>query len=528
MPAHSSAFTSEPRFQKDIQGSIYNVPNGTAAPATAKDVHAPQIDEPYATRHQVITPFFNMNNMHFTSDGETATFVRPAHFLVRPSFRSSVPGPIVPLIPLDLLPEFVEIVGIPRHLHPDMTVGMFNAGVLEKPGDFTYSMRFATPQSDFTRAQRGRHETQRTPSSDVTGGPDSSSTAGSDHSFSSVNVPRTEASRVSSADEDTAYPTRKAVHLRGNLTSQGPIDRASSRPRGDNGTTYRGKQIREPASSAERCKNGMNRNQHQKNDNQSQYGADDRGNGNSNVNGSSMTDNSASTKGRSFCRHFCHHGTCKWGLACRYQHAMPMTLEGLQELGLNDWPAWFRAEMRLAFARQAGAADHFGFGSGLGLSPVNVQSDGTAGNSNLAAAMATMVGQDQSHHRRLHSHYHPVGVGAARQVPVVNEKSGSMIGLAPMDKRVPSGSKPPSAGDRKKKEKEKRKEERMETGRAEKVKATKAVKTPTAQSGAAVGAGAVVSAAAKGTLEHRKGAGQGEEEKQEEEEEEKMMLVDIR
>ncbi|KUJ07932.1 uncharacterized protein LY89DRAFT_742231 [Mollisia scopiformis] len=42
------------------------------------------------------------------------------------------------------------------------------------------------------------------------------------------------------------------------------------------------------------------------------------------------------------CRHWCHHGICKWGQQCRYRHIMPMTLQGLQEVGLADWPAWYR------------------------------------------------------------------------------------------------------------------------------------------------------------------------------------------
>ena len=43
------------------------------------------------------------------------------------------------------------------------------------------------------------------------------------------------------------------------------------------------------------------------------------------------------------CRHWCTHGICKLGQRCRYQHIMPMTHSGLQETGLSDWPAWYRA-----------------------------------------------------------------------------------------------------------------------------------------------------------------------------------------
>ncbi|KAL3420809.1 Tubulin-specific chaperone E [Phlyctema vagabunda] len=42
------------------------------------------------------------------------------------------------------------------------------------------------------------------------------------------------------------------------------------------------------------------------------------------------------------CKHWCAHGICKWGQQCRYLHIMPMTLSGLREAGLNDWPVWYR------------------------------------------------------------------------------------------------------------------------------------------------------------------------------------------
>ncbi|KAG0649990.1 hypothetical protein D0Z07_3977 [Hyphodiscus hymeniophilus] len=43
------------------------------------------------------------------------------------------------------------------------------------------------------------------------------------------------------------------------------------------------------------------------------------------------------------CRHWCTYGHCKWGQQCRYRHTMPLTLSGLEGIGLADWPAWFRS-----------------------------------------------------------------------------------------------------------------------------------------------------------------------------------------
>ncbi|EPE25258.1 hypothetical protein GLAREA_11839 [Glarea lozoyensis ATCC 20868] len=50
------------------------------------------------------------------------------------------------------------------------------------------------------------------------------------------------------------------------------------------------------------------------------------------------------------CRHWCHHGICKWGKQCRYRHVMPMTLRGLQEVGLDNWPGWYRRANEDCFA----------------------------------------------------------------------------------------------------------------------------------------------------------------------------------
>ncbi|KAH7359206.1 hypothetical protein B0T11DRAFT_285957 [Plectosphaerella cucumerina] len=55
----------------------------------------------------------------------------------------------------------------------------------------------------------------------------------------------------------------------------------------------------------------------------------------------------ASSPQGNYCRHYCLHGNCRWGNTCRYRHEMPTTLEGLQAVGLRDWPQWFLAMMRM-------------------------------------------------------------------------------------------------------------------------------------------------------------------------------------
>lgn len=48
------------------------------------------------------------------------------------------------------------------------------------------------------------------------------------------------------------------------------------------------------------------------------------------------------------CRHWCHHGSCKYGPECRYEHEMPRTFEGLREIGLGDLPNWYKAALEMA------------------------------------------------------------------------------------------------------------------------------------------------------------------------------------
>ncbi|KAI1864295.1 hypothetical protein JX265_008666 [Neoarthrinium moseri] len=51
-----------------------------------------------------------------------------------------------------------------------------------------------------------------------------------------------------------------------------------------------------------------------------------------------------------FCRHWCHHGKCKWGPVCKYQHEMPASRAGLREVGLADFPVWYKAGVEFSLA----------------------------------------------------------------------------------------------------------------------------------------------------------------------------------
>ncbi|WZH40073.1 PAC2-like protein [Fusarium acuminatum] len=81
--------------------------------------------------------------------------LRPQFFLVRPGAEQitatgqirTQPATAVPLIPIDLLPEWVEVIGVPRSLSPEETKDMGNLGVVHSELD-TFELRFAAITED--------------------------------------------------------------------------------------------------------------------------------------------------------------------------------------------------------------------------------------------------------------------------------------------------------------------------------------------------------------------------------------------
>ncbi|KAF4470323.1 zinc finger DNA-binding [Fusarium albosuccineum] len=73
----------------------------------------------------------------------------PQFFLVRPGLEQITssgqvlvqPGTAVPLIPADLLPEWLQVVGVPRNLSPEQTQGMINLGAVHAETE-PYKLKF--------------------------------------------------------------------------------------------------------------------------------------------------------------------------------------------------------------------------------------------------------------------------------------------------------------------------------------------------------------------------------------------------
>ncbi|KAI1109156.1 hypothetical protein F5Y14DRAFT_41707 [Nemania sp. NC0429] len=48
-----------------------------------------------------------------------------------------------------------------------------------------------------------------------------------------------------------------------------------------------------------------------------------------------------------YCRNWCRRGTCRFGEACFFRHEMPLTVRGLREAGLKDYPSWWATHLEL-------------------------------------------------------------------------------------------------------------------------------------------------------------------------------------
>lgn len=190
--------------------------------------------------------------------------LRPTYFLMRPG-----PGHtrfIVPLIPLDLLPEHINITGLPRYLSPAQTSRMSSVGTYAKADNTPcYKLDIGQP----TDPDEGlRKETSQ------------------------------------SANASPALvPTEETPRIVPN-----PVVPPGGKPS-------------PPLLAFEAVTAATSAHHHHRH-----------------------AQSAKPKAGRGYyCRHYCHHGTCKWGSRCRYQHIMPSTSAGLAEVGLKGFPAWYRA-----------------------------------------------------------------------------------------------------------------------------------------------------------------------------------------
>ncbi|KAG9232922.1 hypothetical protein BJ875DRAFT_62862 [Amylocarpus encephaloides] len=184
-------------------------------------------------------------------ENNTARKPRPSYFLVRNT------GEVVPLIAVDELPPSVSLVGVPRALNLEDTIGMLNLG-LQRSSEAFYHVVKEESKTREKGASKSLVEATATTTAKTQPVPNRSSTSMN----STYPDPPPNSPAVSPKSTSLATP------------STGPRTDLNTKPQ--------------------------------------------------------------------ICRHWCLHGICKWGQQCQHRHIMPMTLHGLQQLGLRDWPEWYR------------------------------------------------------------------------------------------------------------------------------------------------------------------------------------------
>ncbi|RGP74349.1 transcription factor [Fusarium longipes] len=225
---------------------------------------------------------------------------KPEFFLIRPGAEKITPtgrvivqpATAVPLIPVDLLPEWVEVVGVPRSLSAEETKDMGNLGVVHEE-QHTYRLQFDPISEDEVCASNEAEEENHLESATNPG----------------VNVRGSLGSYESSHEghQSTAFKSIPARPSTPQIKLKAPQGLSSSCHNPEN--KQQSSQPK-PAPQKEPSPN--------------------------------PTNNTSSTPQLpSPCRHWCHHGVCKWGLDCHYEHIMPTSPAGLTEVGLSKFPDWW-------------------------------------------------------------------------------------------------------------------------------------------------------------------------------------------
>lgn len=258
---------------------------------------------------------------------------RLEHFIVRPDTEDGMPGPIVPLIAVDQLPDWMQVAGVPRELDAEQTIGLTNLGIVEIEEDSTLEVRL---HYDKIRAIL-----------DCADDPTDSYSPGNGKTSAKATKNKRTTSLCETKDKtnEKAASKESPPTFPGDSTNMGPHVVEKPLPRGQSighmlsasrhnidNTAVDVRAVSRSSSSHEKpLRPHMTEATHDE----------------SRPTGPKRTtakqDKQLAT---AFCRYWCHHGTCKWGLQCRYVHRMPTTVEGLRELGLKDFPTWYLLMMR--------------------------------------------------------------------------------------------------------------------------------------------------------------------------------------
>jgi len=286
---------------------------------------------------------------------------KPQHFLIRPPTSPTAPGSVVPLIALDQLPEWLDIQGVSREVRVDQTVGMVNMGVvpLSGPADATHPHGHHLYD---VRLRMGPNPDPAPPSAATAGAPVDRPVvlppprprrplAGLAASmYASPPAPDPVAGEADAARPPGARSPRVVVDAPTHLLDLDVLDLQYGPPGvGAEGTPPGTPPAAAAAGSASSVATATGR-----------AATPTHGSSAARTVVTWATAPTVGSTGASslpppppyapaegpriaYCRHWCHHGTCKWGRTCRYSHRMPPSTEELSSVGLSDFPDWWNA-----------------------------------------------------------------------------------------------------------------------------------------------------------------------------------------
>lgn len=350
----------------------------------------------------------------FTRPAPTIMYPYPEHFIVRPG-PTGIGEAVVPLIAVDQLPDWMQLVGVPREIDLEQAVGLANLGLVACDGKSSYEVRLHTDKirAILSVGVDDANEESVVPSDSVSAsGKDIKDSQAQSASSSPLKQgDRTEAEKLDPSppgipqeqlDLLTDTPKKVAKPVNSNeahSTPTIPRTRAWADDVSDvDSPDLFSAGLETPATAQEKEQEAKGTDEQPEPATEPGLSASRHNIANDSTDAKPirkdqdirphLTEETRDarlrrpmiprTKDRVFgmnpdtiyCRHWCHHGTCKWGWECRYQHRMPSNQDGLREVGLKDFPTWYLLMMAgggLPGNPSIGSGMGAGMGAGMGL-----------------------------------------------------------------------------------------------------------------------------------------------------------------
>lgn len=277
---------------------------------------------------------------------------RPHFFIVRPDVNRrtsqgqvhTIPGAIVPLIPVDELPDCIDIIGVPRELSAEQTVGLCNLGTVSKSNG-SYAVKVirqgsvASTSAGKLTATQPAIKTAAGPGqaapSPLASGPPAPATVTTPAQSPSIPAHIHPPERIQPHGSDA--PARPGRHagldhsIHNNPYPPAPPTATAATAASPGRTDPPEHQQQQQAQQQQQTR----QQEHQQPQPQPQP-------------------QPLSAAPAEYCRHWCLYGSCRWGARCRYLHAMPIA------------PDQLAAGMMGMMGASASASASAGGGSGSG------------------------------------------------------------------------------------------------------------------------------------------------------------------